>query len=259
MIKKTILLSITTATLFAADGSALLEKNCASCHLLTKPKPEMIPTLKAPAIDAVAFHIKAAIKDKEEMKKFIIDYVQNPAASKSICESNKVAQFGVMPSLKGKVSSTDLEVISSYILEKYPSAEFVEMITQMQRNDTMRALVNSPFLINKTDLPHLTKLLMQNWDKASLGLSQEQKKSLLVVRKETLSTVKKIKKQTNQLEKEIVYAMISEENPKTLDSKVDQIAKLKAEATKAHLKCIYDTLNILEDEQISFLLPFSDY
>ncbi len=259
MIKKTILLGFSTATLFATDGAALLEKNCASCHMLTTPSAQIIPTLKAPAMEAVAFHIKGAIKGKEARENFIIDYVQNPDASKSVCESNKVSKFGLMPTQKGKVSPEDLKVIAAYILEKYPSDNFVEMIQEIQRNDKMNALLNSPFLINKEGLPHLTKLLLQNWDKAALGLTQAQKEKLLVVRKETLGAVKKIKQQTNLLEDEIVEAMVTEENPKSLDSKVDQVAKLKAQATKAHLKCIYDTINILEDEQVSYLLPFLDY
>ncbi len=50
--------------LFAADGAKLLKNNCATCHLLERPIHDMIPTLKAPIMKAVVFHVKLAIKDK---------------------------------------------------------------------------------------------------------------------------------------------------------------------------------------------------
>jgi cytochrome c2 len=256
MKKIALLLGILTTLTFASDGATLLKKNCASCHTLTTPTPDMIPTFTAPAIEAVGFHIKLAMKDKEKMKDFIVDYVLNPDASKSVCESNKVQQFGVMPSLKGKVSKKDLEVIAAYIITHYPTETFKNLIHEMQRNDKLNALVNSPFLINRNGLPHLSKLLIQNWDKAALGLSKEQKEKLIKVRKTTLSSVKKIKKETKALEEEIIEAITDKEDPKTLHATVDKIAKLKAEATKVHLQCISDTINILNDEQITYLLPF---
>ncbi len=260
MLKKSVLLIALSATLvFASDAKSLLEKNCASCHMLTTPAPEMIPTFKAPAMDAVGFHLKLAMQDPKEMEKFIVDYVQNPDASKSVCESNKVQKFGVMPSLKGKVSEEDLKKIATYIVMHYPSQAFSSMIKEIQKNDKMNALLNSPFLINQDGLPHLTKLLIQNWDKAKLGLTPEQKKKLLVIRKETLGTIKKIKEQVSALETEVIEAMVDREDPKSVDKQLEEIAKLKTEATRAHLKCIHDTLNILNDDQVAYLLPFGDY
>ncbi len=260
MFKKSfIFLSLCTAMLMADDARALLEKNCASCHMLTTPSAEMIPEFKAPAMDAVGFHLKLAIQDPKEMRKFIVDYVQNPDASKSVCESNKVQKFGVMPSLKGKVSPQDLEKIATYIVMHYPSPQFSAMIKEIQKNDKMNALLHSPFLINQDGLPHLTKLLIQNWDKAKLGLTAEQKEKLLKIRKETLTTVKQIKAEVSELESEVIEAMVDREDPKTVDAKIDRIATLKAKATRVHLQCIYRTLEILNDDQVAFLLPFGDY
>ena len=253
-----LLLSLTGTILFAGNGAELIKTNCASCHMLTSPTPYMIPTLKAPAMDAVMFHIKLDIKKKKDIKDFIIDYTQDPAAAKSVCESNKVQKFGVMPSLKGKVSPEDLATIADYMIDTYPSEGFVKMIKEIQRNDKMNALLNSPFLINQEGLPHMTKILLHNWDKATLGLSAEQKEKLLVVRKETMSAVMKIKKKVKVLEADIIEAMVDGEEPKSVYAKVDNVAKLKAEATKVHLKCISDTIGILSDEQLEFLFPFWD-
>jgi len=60
----------------------------------------------------------------------------------------------------------------------------------------------SPFLITN-ELPHLTKLLIQQWDNSELQLSGEQKAQLLVVRKETITGVKGLAPQIAPLEKRV--------------------------------------------------------
>ncbi len=256
--KKTVAILLSTLSLAVAapSGSALLEKKCASCHMLQTPEFHQLPNLKAPAMDAVVFHIDLAMQDEKEKKAFIVDYVLNPDASKSVCESNKVAHFGVMPSLKGLVSKEELELIATEMLAKYPHEKFKSMIAQMQANDRYNALKNAPFLIHHDGLPHITKLLIHNWDKAALGLSKEQKERLLQVRKETMGAVKKIKQQLKPLEDEVAEAMLDDEDPSSVEKQLQQIAKLKLEATRVHLKCIAQTREILSEEQIAFLLPF---
>lgn len=244
--------------MFASTGAELIKTNCASCHTLATPTPDMIPTMTAPAMDAVMFHINLVMSDKKKIKDFIVDYAVDPNASKSVCESNKVQKFGVMPSLKGKISKEDLGTIAEHMITHFPSPKFVTMIKEIQKNDKMNALLNSPFLINQEALPHITKLLIHNWDKATLGLSAEQKEKLLVVRKNTMSAVMTIKKKVKGLEDEIIEALVDGEDPKNVHGKVDEVAKLKAEATKVQLKCISETTAILSDEQLEFLLPFWD-
>lgn len=256
MKNRLLVLLITTSFAFASTGTELLEKKCASCHMLDAPEFHQLPTLKAPAMDAVVFHINLAIQNEKKKKEFIVDYVLNPDASKSVCESNKVKSFGVMPSQKGLVTKEELMQIASVMLEKYPHDKFKTMIKEMQANDKYNALLNSPFLINHEGLPHITKLLIQHWDKAALGLNKEQKEKLLAVRTKTLDAVKKIKKQLKPLEDAIAEAMIDRENPSSVEKQLEQIASLKTEATKVHLKCIIDTTEILSEEQLAFLLPF---
>jgi len=257
--KKTLfILSFTTALLFAGSGGELTKKHCASCHILSTPTPDMIPDMKAPAMDAVMYHINLVMTKPEEIKAFIMDYVVNPDASKSVCESNKVQGFGVMPSLKGKVLQKDLGTITDHVMKTFPSPEFVAMIKEVQKNDKMHGLLNSPFLVNKEELPHLTKLLIKNWDKAALGLSDAQKEKLLVVRKETISAVKEIKEKVEELEAEIIEAAVDGEPLEEMYSKVEEVAKLKVEATKVQLKCLKRSMEILNDAQIEYLLPFWD-
>ena len=258
MKKSLLLLAFTNAMLFAANGAELTKANCASCHMLTTPTPDMIPTMKAPAMDAVMYHIDLAMENKKEIKDFIMDYVINPAASKSVCESNKVQQYGVMPSLKGKISQKDLSAIADHMIATYPSKEFVVMIREIQKNDKINSLMNSPFLVNSEGLPHLTKLLLVNWDKAELGLSDEQKEKLLVVRHETLGAIQEIKEKVQALEAEIVESAVDGEALEEIYPKIEEVAKLKVEATKVQLRCLKKSMEILNDEQIEFLLPFWD-
>jgi len=254
--KKMILgVSLLGSLLLANNGEALLKAKCASCHTLEIPQMEMMPEFVAPPMDAVMFHMKDAIKGTDTMKAFMIDYVFEPDASKSVCESNNVAKFGVMPTQKGKVTKEELNAIADYLITTYPREKFVNTLREMQRNDKLNALKSSPFLINSESLPHMTKLLIQNWDKAKLGLSDAQKQKLLLIRKNTLSGIRKIKKQLKNLEFDIAEAMIDRESVSSVEKQIEEIAKLKTEATKIHLKCISDTTAVLSDEQVEFLLP----
>lgn len=256
MKKTLLLLATTTAITLASTGAELLEKKCASCHMLEAPEFHQLPSLKAPPLDSIVFHINLAMEDEKKKKAFIVDYVLNPDVSKTVCESNKVAKYGVMPSQKGNVSKEELALIATEMLTKYPHPQFVTMIKEMLTNDKMKALQTSPFLVNSEALPHMTKLLVQNWDKKALGLTKEQKEKLLVVRKETISGVKGIKKQLQPLEDEVTEAMIDREDPQSVEKTLEKIAKLKLEASKIHLKCIAETTAILSEEQVAVLLPF---
>jgi len=256
MKKTLLLLSVTTAITLASTGAELLEKKCASCHMLEAPEFHQLPSLKAPPLDSIVFHINLAMQDEKKKKAFIVDYVLNPDVSKTVCESNKVAKYGVMPSQKGNVSKEELVLIATEMLTQYPHPQFVTMIKEMLTNDKMKALQTSPFLVNSEGLPHMTKLLVQNWDKKALGLTKEQKEKLMVVRQETISGVKGIKKQLQPLEDEVTESMIDREDPKSVEKTLDKIAKLKLEASKIHLKCIAETTAILSEDQVAVLLTF---
>ena len=111
----------------------------------------------------------------------------------------------------------------------------------------------SPFLIT-SELPHLTKLLMQQWDNTKLQLTEEQKDQLLVVRKETMTRVKDLAPRIAPLQKQVTEGIFSGKTPDELSIAVQGIAKLKTEATMVHLKCIHDTSEILNQQQLDLLL-----
>jgi len=263
-ISKTFLLTpILTLTLLSVaqalpTGEELTKTKCAMCHTLNIPTPQEMQTLKAPPFNAVLFHAKDALKEEKAVKKHIVEFTINPVVSKSVCESNKVAKYGLMPSQKGSVSKEELAKIADYLYDTYPSKKFVTFIKEMMRDGKMNSLINSPFLINKGELPHLTKLLIESWDKEALNLSKEQKEKLLVVRKETMSGVKKIKKALQPLEEKVIELAYDGAELKEMQPTVDEIAKLKAQGTMIHLKCLKDSIEILNEKQMELILPFWD-
>jgi len=106
------------------DGKKLLEQKCASCHDLTMP-PRLLPDELAPPIMAVSFHMPNFMEPKDESQRipmaiaFVTDYVLNPSLEKSYCDEESIKKYGLMPSLKGKVTEDEVRAIASYMFEHY--------------------------------------------------------------------------------------------------------------------------------------------
>ena len=113
--------------------------------------------------------------------------------------------------------------------------------------------MNPPFLIT-SGLPHFVKLLIQHWDNPALHLSEEQKAELLVVRKETMASAQKLGQEITSIEKQVTEGIFGGKTPDELHALVQTIAGLKAEATMIHLRCIFDTSKILDQQQLDVLL-----
>ena len=114
---------------------------------------------------------------------------------------------------------------------------------------------SSPFLIT-SKLPHLTKILIQQWENPRLDLSEEQKAKLLVVRKETIGAVQQLEQKVSALEQRVAEGIFAGKTPEELQPLVQKIARLKAEATMVQLRCIYDTSTILDQQQMDMLRTF---
>lgn len=112
---------------------------------------------------------------------------------------------------------------------------------------------NPPFLITGK-LPHHTKLLIKQWDNPELHLLDEQKTKLLVVRKETISAAQKLGKEIGALEQQVVEGSLGGKAPEELQALVQKVAQLKAEATMIHLRCIYNTSKVLDQQQLALLM-----
>ena len=112
---------------------------------------------------------------------------------------------------------------------------------------------SSPFLITGK-IPHLTKLLMQQWDDPELNLSDQQKPKLLKIRKETLTKVRDLAPEIGSLENQVADGILAGKTAEDLSSIVMTIAKLKAEETMIQLRCIDATQKVLDQRQLDVLL-----
>ena len=111
----------------------------------------------------------------------------------------------------------------------------------------------SPFLISGK-IPHLTKLLMQQWDDPELNLSAQQKSELLKIRTKTLTQVRKLAPEIGSLETQVATGIFSDQTPEELSSIVSTIAELKTEETMIQLRCIDATRKILDQQQLKMLM-----
>lgn len=114
-----------------------------------------------------------------------------------------------------------------------------------------------PFLVAGL-MPHLTGILKQHWDDPGLALTTEQKAVLLEIRKNTMSAVIGLAEELDHLESSLAVQAMDGTPPDQLAPLVDTISGLKTEATMVHLRCIHDTMEILDDRQLTTLLEMSE-
>ena len=116
-----------------------------------------------------------------------------------------------------------------------------------------QAAQKPPFLI-LSGIPHYTGIIQMNWDNKELALTKEQKVKLLQIRKETMQGIISMKKKITPLEVKVVEKIEFDSELKEFDPILEQIAKYKAQATKVHLKCVYDTKKVLSEKQMDILM-----
>ncbi len=251
------------------DGEKLFETKCMSCH--TKMRPSDTSKLIAPPIMGALRHVKDRYPMQKEAVDFIVSYVLNPQRDKALCMPQNIDKFGLMPSQKGNVSKEELETIAKWLYKNFPPSNFKPSMMHKQgksyTKQKSKSCTNpskqsknkmkqnnkkiSPFLISK-GLPHLTKLVKMHWN--DLNLSDKQKSRLLVVRKDTVSGVRSIAPKVMKIEKKIKQMILNGENPEGIYPYIDKLSKLKADATKVHARCIYNTKKILSNQQLKYLL-----
>lgn len=240
---------VTVAHATPSNGESLFKAKCSACHISTFPEDKS--KLVAPPLMGVMRHVKMKYSTKEKAVDFIVDYALNPSEQKAVCMPMKIKRFGLMPSQKGSVTQEELKEIASWMFENFPKKGMAMHKGENCSATTKAKKSSAPFLIKSPNLPHMTKLIMKNWDNADLNLTKEQKEKLLLIRKETMAGVKKIKQAIQPLESEIVNF---DNNLTKVAPKVKEVAKLKADATLLHLKCIKNTKAVLSEKQLKRLL-----
>ena len=105
------------------EGKQLFKQKCSACHVLTKPTD--MSKLIAPPITEVMMQIKNGIVGEGEFDKrenaiiFIVDYVRNPSAKKSMLEAHAIERFDVMPSQKLNVTRKEAKIIAKYLYDNF--------------------------------------------------------------------------------------------------------------------------------------------
>ena len=133
------------------------------------------------------------------------------------------------------------------------TAVFSEEVRTQDNDTKMKLPARMPFLVDGK-MPHLTGILKQHWDDPELLLTPEQKVVLLNIRKNTMSAVMGLVKELDQLETSLAEQAMAATPPDQLAPLVDKISNLKTEATMVHLRCIYDTMEVLDDRQLATIL-----
>lgn len=120
--KKTISLSLLVASftfLFASsEAEDLAVKKCGECHLMGVVSAEKLKNMKAPPYWAIAKKAREVYEKNEDRVKYIVDYALSPAEEKMLFPKETKNMFGVMPSLKGKVTEDESRQIAEYIIEE---------------------------------------------------------------------------------------------------------------------------------------------
>ncbi len=120
---------------WGAEGYGVYQKHCASCHVEMMEKKEVIKhlhTLKAPPMVEVSNRLKenVIISDEDNDVKrrviiaFIKDYVENPSVQYSMCHPMAIEKFGIMPSLKGKLSEKERQAVAEWVYDRYEGTPF---------------------------------------------------------------------------------------------------------------------------------------
>ena len=132
---KLITLLFTTFGLYGAEGYSVYQKHCMQCHVEIMEKKEVmrvLHTLKAPPMVEVSNRLKenVVISDEDDDVKrrviiaFIKDYIENPSVQYSMCHPMAIEKFGIMPSLKGKLSEEERQAVAEWVHDRYSGVTF---------------------------------------------------------------------------------------------------------------------------------------
>ena len=135
MIKPLLATLVLASSLFAIDGYEVYKKNCMSCHVEMMTKKEVMKNMKdmkAPPMVEVSGRLKENIKTTDEEDDvdrylfilFVKDYIINPNLDNSMCHVGAIERFGVMPSLKGKISDEEAQSVAEWIYDRYENIKF---------------------------------------------------------------------------------------------------------------------------------------
>jgi len=102
----------------------IFEKNCASCHaailgIENDGGYNNSYITAAPYIVDLVKELKSKTATKEEFSNFIREYIKNPDKRKTLYGKKAIKKFGLMPSLKGKISEEDITQLVDFLYDNF--------------------------------------------------------------------------------------------------------------------------------------------
>jgi hypothetical protein len=120
LMKKLLLIALclSATTLIAASerGEQLTDEKCTSCHMTSSSSTKLKNgEMGAPPMWGVMKKVKSHFKTKEDGVSFIVDYTMDPSEDKMIFPPAAKEHFGLMPSMKGSVTTEEMKLIAEYL------------------------------------------------------------------------------------------------------------------------------------------------
>ena len=113
------------------------------------------------------------------------------------------------------------------------------------------------FLVSQ-NLPFLVGTALFHPQSDKLNLTKEQLNKLIEMKNSIVPASAKMAKKVKEMELKLAKNILeTNATPQSQYKLVDEIAKAKAEMTKAHLECIHNVKNILTPEQFKTLLELA--
>ncbi len=120
------------------DGETLARAKCAECHNLDIP-PKTSDDEKAPPLYTVTVHLKDWIKADTPTEKrakyiaFVKKYALNPSRKISYCDKKSLDEYGLMPSLEGKVTEAEIAAVAAWAYDRYDQKEMLKIMKERSR------------------------------------------------------------------------------------------------------------------------------
>ena len=99
-------------------GMEVFRSKCKICHAIEPLKGDEKAKLLGPPIDDVMLRVKEEYPISIDAVAFIVDYIFNPTIRKALCPS--IATYGLMPSMKNKLSKKDAEAVAKMLVKRFP-------------------------------------------------------------------------------------------------------------------------------------------
>lgn len=101
----------------SADAIKTLEDKCSSCHMLSSSTKIKADKISAPPMWGIMRKMNDTFTSKEEAITYLVEYAINPSEKTMIFPIEAKKYFGVMPSMKGKVTEDELKAIAEYLYQ----------------------------------------------------------------------------------------------------------------------------------------------